>query len=737
MHSVDYALDQLARARWGDPFAVLGPHVETDGLARHVVVRTFRPHAARVEVLRNADSRAPGTIMERHPSGVFEARFHAETEIFRYRLRIAWDDGSESVVDDPYRFGRLMGELDLHLLAEGTHFRSFDRLGAHEATVDGVAGTAFAVWAPNAERVSVVGDFNGWDGRIHPMRHLVPSGFWEIFLPAVGKGARYKYEIRSKQGGAVFLKADPYARFAEPPPDTASVVWDASGYVWQDDGWMQSRLEKGEWLTRPMAIYEVHLGSWMRVPAEGHRPLSYRELAARLVPYASDMGYTHIELMPVLEHPYDGSWGYQVLGFFAPTSRFGPPEDFKLFVDECHRHGIGVLLDWVPGHFPRDAHGLARFDGTALYEHDDPRQGEHQDWGTLIFNYGRNEVRNLLLSSALFWLEEFHLDGLRVDAVASMLYLDYSRQAGEWVPNKYGGRENIEAIEFLRTLNELTHGRHPGTVTLAEESTSWPGVSRPTYVGGLGFTYKWNMGWMHDTLDYLRKDPIHRRWHHDRVTFSMLYAYTENFVLPFSHDEVVHGKASLIGKMPGDDWLKAAGLRALYAYMYAHPGKKLLFMGGEFGQWREWSERVGLPWECVAHQPHQGIRQLVRDLNALYAREPALSELDADPAGFQWVDCHDNENSVFSLLRRAHDPHETLVFVVNFTPVLRQAYRIGVPEAGRYLELLNTDADAYGGGNFGNGGAISTDPFPSHGWMQSISLVLPPLSALFLKVERR
>jgi 1,4-alpha-glucan branching enzyme len=715
---------------------VLGPHVETDGLARHVVIRAFRPHAAQVAVLRGPDEAQPGVPMTRHASGVFEARFEGESEIFRYRLRITWDNGTETTLDDPYRFWQVMGEVDLHLLGEGKHHRSFEKLGAHEMVLDDVAGTYFAVWAPNAERVSVVGDFNEWDGRAHPMRHLLPSGFWEIFLPGVGRGARYKYEIRSRRGGTVFLKADPYARYAELPPNTASVVWDAGEYSWGDGTWMQERLGNGEWLTQHMAVYEVHLGSWMRLPEEGNRSLTYRELASRLVTYVKEMGYTHIELMPVLEHPYDGSWGYQVLGFFAPTSRFGPPEDFKYFVDACHREGIGVLLDWVPGHFPRDAHGLARFDGTALYEHEDPRQGEQQDWGTLIFNYGRNEVRNFLLSSALFWLEEFHLDGLRVDAVASMLYLDYSREGGEWIPNKYGGRENIEAVDFLRTLNELTHAKHPGSITVAEESTSWPGVSRPTYVGGLGFTYKWNMGWMHDTLDYMQKDPIHRRYHHDRVTFSMLYAYTENFVLPFSHDEVVHGKASMAGKMPGDDWQKAANLRALYAYMYAHPGKKLHFMGSEFGQWREWSEKAGLPWECVTHQPHQGIQQLVRDLNALYARERALYDLDADPAGFQWIDCHDNENSVFSLVRRGRDPHDFLVFIVNFTPIPRQAYRIGVPESGRYLELVNTDAGIYGGTNLGNGGAVSTDPFPSHGWHQSVALVLPPLSALFLKPDR-
>ena len=733
------AIDYLARGTWSDPFAVLGPHVEPEGSTSRLVIRTCRPAATSVEVLRlGPDGQVTAAVpMTRiHPLGVFEAAFDEERAPFPYRFRIVWADGHDQVVEDCYRFGQVLGDLDLHLFGEGRHYRAFEKLGAHPAVLDGVAGVHFAVWAPNADRVSIVGNFNGWDGRVHVMRCLVPSGVWELFVPGLGLGEVYKYEIRSRLGGLTFLKADPWARYAEVPPRTASVVWDASGYQWRDDEWMRRRPETGSWFDRPMSVYEVHLGSWARVPEEGHRSLTYRELALRLVPYVKEMGYTHIELMPVLEHPYDGSWGYQVTGFFAPTSRFGPPEDFKLFVDECHVNGIGVLLDWVPGHFPKDAHGLARFDGSALYEHEDPRQGEHLEWGTLVFNYGRNEVRNFLLASALFWLEEFHIDGLRVDAVASMLYLDYSRHSGEWVPNRYGGRENVDAIEFLRHMNELTHGQFPGTITVAEESTAWPAVSRPVYLGGLGFTYKWNMGWMHDMLEYCGKNPVYRRWEHNKVTFSMLYAWNENFILPFSHDEVVHLKRSMLDKMPGDTWQKAANLRTLYGYMYAHPGKKLMFMGGEFGQWTEWSESASLPWDIVEHFPHQGLQRFVRDLHALYRREPPLHEVDFDPAGFHWIDCNDNENSVFSFFRRARSPHDIVVVVLNFTPVPREGYRIGVPFEGTYLELLNSDAEVYGGSNMGNGGAVTTEPVSAHGHAQSLRLVLPPLSCLYLKWQR-
>jgi 1,4-alpha-glucan branching enzyme len=621
-------------------------------------------------------------------------------------------------------------DYDLYLFGEGNHTRIYDRLGAHPTTVDGVEGVHFAVWAPNATRVSVVGDFNNWDGRTHLMRPLGSSGIWATFVAEASEGQRYKFELHTRQG-ALLLKSDPYGFAFELPPATASVICRPE-YDWQDDDWMRQRASLNSWFDRPFATYEVHLGSWARIPEEGDRYLTYAELAARLIPYVKEMGYTHIELLPVMEHPFSGSWGYQVTGFYAPTSRFGTPRDFKAFVDACHREGIGVILDWVPGHFPKDAFALANFDGTALYEHADPRQGEHRDWGTLIFNYGRNEVRNFLLANALYWLAEYHVDGLRVDAVASMLYLDYSRQEGQWVPNRFGGRENLDAIDFLRQMNTLTHAEHPGTITVAEESTSWPSVSRPVYVGGLGFTYKWNMGWMNDILEYVKQDPIHRRWHHRHVTFSLLYAFSENFILPFSHDEVVHGKGSMFGKIPGDDWQKAATLRALYGFMYAHPGKKLTFMGGEFGQGREWNYDSSLDWHLLAQPLHRGLRLYVADLNRVYASEPALHELDFDSAGFQWIDCNDNENSVVSFIRRSKSG-EAVVALLNFTPVPRDGYRIGVPVAGAYNELINSDAEAYAGGNLGNAGVVYTEAIPSHGFEQSLRLNLPPLGFLLLK----
>jgi 1,4-alpha-glucan branching enzyme len=567
------------------------------------------------------------------------------------------------------------------------------------------------------------------------MRKLVPSGVWEIFIPDLADGTCYKFEVRTP-GGHLLHKADPYARRFEVPPNTASVIWHDGSYEWRDNDWIRDRPSFDGWRERPMSVYELHPGSWRRVPAEGNRYLTYRELGDTLVPYLREMGFTHVELMPVMEHPYSGSWGYQVIGFYAPTSRFGTPDDFRYFVDRCHQHGIGVILDWVPGHFPKDRHGLAQFDGTALYEHADPRKGEHQDWGTLIFNYGRNEVRTFLLSNALFWLEEFHIDGLRVDAVASMLYLDYSRQAGEWIPNQFGGRENLEAVSFLQQLNTLTHGRVPGTITIAEESTAWPAVSRPVYVGGLGFTYKWNMGWMHDILQYAHENPVHRRWQHGAVTFSMLYAFTENFVLPFSHDEVVHGKGSMLDKMPGDAWQKHATLRTLYGYMFAHPGKKLMFMGDEFGQWREWNHDESLDWHLLDDPMHQGTQQWVQDLNHTYQRERSLHEVDFEGSGFSWIDCNDNENSVISAIRRARNPHDFSVIVANFTPVPRYDYRIGVPEGGWYREVLNSDATMYGGANVGNNGGVTADARPMHGHDYSISLVVPPLGFVLLKVAR-
>ena len=627
---------------------------------------------------------------------------------------------------------QILTDYDLHLFNEGTHYRAWEKFGSHRTTVDGVAGVHFAVWAPNARRVSVIGDFNRWDGRVHPMNVLGSSGVWEVFVPGLSEGACYKYEVETV-AGHLLEKADPYAQRFEVPPNSASIIWTEGRYEWGDAEWLHDRPSFAGWHERPMSIYEVHLGSWRRVPEEGNRYLSYRELAETLVPYVREMGYTHIELMPVMEHPFSGSWGYQVIGFFAPTSRFGPPDDFRYFVDQCHRHGVGVILDWVPGHFPKDQHGLAQFDGTSLYEHADPRQGEHKDWGTLIFNYGRNEVRTFLMSNALFWLEEFHIDGLRVDAVASMLYLDYSRPQGEWIPNQYGGRENLEAVSFLQQLNTETHGRVPGTITVAEESTAWPAVSRPTYVGGLGFTYKWNMGWMHDILEYARENPIHRRWHHGQITFSMLYAFTENFVLPFSHDEVVHGKRAMLDKMPGDLWQKHATLRALYGYMFGHPGKKLLFMGSEFGQWREWNVEASLDWHLLDDPLHQGLRRWVQDLNHTYQREASLHQVDFEPAGFSWIDCNDNENSVISMIRRARDADDFTVMLANFTPVPRPGYRIGVPAGGWYRELLNSDGATYGGSNMGNSGGVRADDQPSHGFSHSIVVTVPPLGFVLLK----
>ncbi|MBS1819984.1 MAG: 1,4-alpha-glucan branching protein GlgB [Acidobacteria bacterium] len=724
---LDADLSALAAGQHRDPFSVLGPHLRDDG---RVVIRAMRPDASRIDVwLVGADRAEPMTRLT--DSGLFEAVV-AGPEIPDYRLRITFWSGHALDVDDPYRYGRVLTDYDLYLLGEGTHYRAYEKLGAHRVTVGSVSGVHFAVWAPSAQRVSVVGDFNGWDGRIHPMRLFPLAGVWEIFIPNLPDGERYKFEIRTT-AGHLLKKSDPYGFAFEHPPQTASVVRDISGYAWQDAEWMQARETMGGWMDRPMSIYEVHLGSWARVPDEGERVLTYRELADRLIPYVKDMGFTHIELMPVMEHPFTGSWGYQVIGFYAPTSRYGSPEEFKYFVDACHRAGIGVILDWVPGHFPKDEHGLARFDGTALYEHADPRQGEQRDWGTLVFNYGRSEVRTFLLSNALFWLQEYHIDGLRVDAVASMLYLDYSRREGEWIPNKYGGRENLEAIEFLRALNSLTHGQCPGTITAAEESTSFPGVTRPAHLGGLGFTYKWNMGWMHDLIEYTHVDPVHRRWHHTLLTFSMLYNYSENFILPFSHDEVVHGKGPMLDKMAGDRWQQHATLRTLYGFMMGHPGKKLLFMGSEFGQSREWNHDRSLDWHLLAEPAHAGMQRYVRQVNAFLATEPALHEADFDGRGFRWIDCSDNENSVVSLMRTARDPHDFVVMVFNFTPVPRYEYRIGVPEPGYYAELMNSDAAIYGGSDVGNSGGVNAEAVDTHGFDYSIPLTLPPLGCLLLK----
>jgi 1,4-alpha-glucan branching enzyme len=719
-------IEAIVRGLHADPFAVLGPHQTAEGLA----VRAFWPRARHMFLVTATPEQAATPMARLHSEGLFEVVVPGTArEDLDYRLRIEDEAGYVFELDDPYRYGPVLTDFDLHLLGEGTHVRAYDRLGARPITHGIRAGVHFAVWAPAAKRVSVVGDFNRWDGRVHPMRART-GGYWEIFIPDLGVGDHYKFEVVGA-GSTPVLKADPFGRYFETPPRTASIVWTGDGYHWGDGAWLAARPACERWLERPMSIYEVHLGSWRR-SADG-RLLTYKEMAAELVPYVKEMGYTHIELLPVMEHPFTGSWGYQVIGFFAPTSRFGPPEDFKALVDACHQAGIGVILDWVPGHFPKDQHGLARFDGTAVYEHADPRQGEHQDWGTLIFNYGRHEVRSFLLSNALYWIEQFHLDGLRVDAVASMLYLDYSRQSGQWVPNRFGGRENLDAIEFLEQLNMLIEAECPGVAVFAEESTSWPGVTRPVHLGGLGFTYKWNMGWMHDMLDYAMQDPIHRKWHHNKITFSLMYAYSEHFVLPFSHDEVVHGKGSLIGKLPGDVWQRHATLRALYGYMFAHPGKKLLFMGGELGQWREWNHDGELDWTVLGDHRHAGLQRWVRDLNTRYQAEPALWRQDYDPHGFQWIDCNDHEHSLVSLMRRGPAEADTLVAIVNFTPIPRYGYRIGVPRGAAYREVLNSDAEVYGGSNLGNFGEVTTVSVAAHGFDQSLALTVPPLGFLLFK----
>jgi 1,4-alpha-glucan branching enzyme len=731
-------IDLIRRAEHADPFHILGPHVVEVNGEKRLAIRSFLPQAREVSVVH--DSAAVGLPARRvHPDGFFEALFPYSEAIratpTAYRLRITDADGSTREIYDPYAFPPLLSDFDLHLMGEGTHYLKYEKLGAHVREVAGVRGVHFGVWAPNARRVSVVGDFNRWDGRVHPMRHRGSSGVWELFLPGLDEGVIYKFEIRSNVGELPMLKADPYGFYAELRPKTGSIVANIDRYTWGDATWMAARGQRN-WLESPISIYEVHLSSWRQFPEEGHRWLTYRELADHLIPYVKQMGYTHIELLPIMEHPLDASWGYQTLGYYAVTSRYGSPADFMYFIDRCHQEGIGVILDWTPAHFPRDAHGLAFFDGTHLYEHADPRQAAHPDWGTLVFNYGRNEVQNFLLSNALFWLDKYHVDGLRVDAVASMLYLDYSRRPGEWIPNEYGGRENLAAIAFLKRLNEVIHGRHPGVLTIAEESTAWPAVSRPTYLGGLGFSMKWNMGWMNDTLKYMEFDPIYRKYHHSRITFSMLYAFTENFVLPLSHDEVVHGKRSLLHKMPGDMWRQFANLRLLYGYLYGHPGKKLLFMGGEFGQRAEWNHGTSLEWHLLEFESHRGLQRLVADLNRLSAAEPALHEVDFDWHGFEWVDCNDADSSVLSFLRRAKNPQDFLVVVANFTPVVRENYRVGVPEAGFYHEVLNTDAAAYGGSNVGNLGGVAAEPVPWLAHSYSLNLRLPPLGAVFLKLQR-
>lgn len=714
MNFDENSINALMHGDHGDPFAVLGPHVE-DGAC---VIRTLLPGAVSVDVIQ-------GTAILARLAG------HGDSDVFAasipevpaaYQLQIDWGTHQQTI-DDPYRFTPVLGELDLWLLAEGTHYRPYEKLGAHLLEHDGVHGVNFAVWAPNAQRVSVVGSFNQWDGRRHVMRKRGPAGIWEIFLPGVEAGELYKFEIRT-QAGALLRKADPYAFRAELRPDTASVVAELPPVVPVSE---ERRHANG--LNKPISIYEVHLGSWRRIPEQGDRWLTYRELAAQLIPYVKDLGFTHIELLPISEHPFDGSWGYQPIGLYAPTARFGTLDDFRYFVDAAHENGLGVLLDWVPGHFPTDAHGLAQFDGTHLYEHADPREGFHQDWNTLIFNYGRREVLNYLVGNALYWIERYGIDGLRVDAVASMLYRDYSRKDGEWIPNVHGGRENLEAIAFIRTLNEVISAERPEAIMIAEESTSFPQVSRPLYMGGLGFHYKWNLGWMNDTLRYMQEDPVHRRYHHDQMTFGLAYAFSENFILPLSHDEVVHGKGSILGRMPGDAWQRFANLRAYYGFMWGHPGKKLLFMGCEFGQEQEWKVDRSLDWHLLDAEPHAGVQHLVRDLNAVQRHYPALHQVDFDARGFEWITREDNENSVFSFVRRADDG-ALVVVVCNFTPVPRHGYRIGAAP-GRYREIINTDAMVYGGSGLHNG-ELHTDATSAHGWADSLSLTVPPLATLML-----
>jgi len=718
---------RIAAGTFDDPFAVLGPHDTAEGR----VLRVFMPGADRVSVIDGGSGERLGALSRVHEAGIFTGPLPEGVRDYRLACR---GGAAEWQTDDPYRFGPVIGAEDEHYVCEGTHMRLWEVLGAHARDHEGVAGIHFAVWAPNAQRVSLVGDFNMWDGRRHVMRRRGSTGIWEIFMPGLGAGVHYKYELRTHGGEILPLKADPVGLGAEHPPATASVVRDLRGHDWGDGAWM-ARRGAVQAVDAPVSIYEVHLGSWKRVPEDGHRPLSYLEHAEQLVPYVRDMGFTHIELMPVSEHPFDGSWGYQPVGLFAPTIRYGTPREFRALVEACHAAGLGLIMDWVPGHFPNDAHGLARFDGSHLYEHADPREGLHPDWDTLVYNYGRHEVANFLIANALYWLEEFHVDGLRVDAVASMLYRDYSRKDGEWVPNIHGGRENLEAIAFLKRLNETVYARHPGIAMVAEESTAWGGVSRPTSTGGLGFGYKWNMGWMNDTLDYISRDPVHRRFHHHQITFGLYYAFSENFILPISHDEVVHGKGSLLTRMPGEGAQKFANMRAYLGFMWAHPGKKLLFMGQEFAQGREWSHQTSLDWHLLDHPWHAGMQTLVRDLNRLYRGTPALHQRDCRADGFDWVEAGAASESVFAWLRFGEEDAPPVLAISNFTPVGRSGWRVGVPRPGHWREVLNTDAECYGGSGSGNLGGLHSEAVPWNGREHSLSVTLPPLTTLIFQLD--
>jgi 1,4-alpha-glucan branching enzyme len=718
-------LAALAEARQPDPFSVLGPHAAAGG---HVV-RAFLPGARAVDVLAREGGAHLARLEPAGTPGLFHGLLASREP---YVLRIEWP-GAVELTEDPYAFGTLLGDIDLHLLAEGRHEELASCLGAVPMKLGDVEGVRFAVWAPNARRVAVVGDFNAWDERRHPMRLRHGVGVWELFIPRIGPGQRYKYAVLGPHGERLPLKADPVARLAEAAPATASIVAPAENFHWTDDDWMAGRKARHD-KHAPISIYECHLASWLRTPGDDTPP-SWDKAIRRLIPYVAELGFTHVELMPIAEHPFGGSWGYQPLSLFAPTARYGPPSEFARFVNACHERGLGVILDWVPAHFPSDPHGLARFDGTALYEHQDPREGVHEDWNTLIYNFGRSEVRGFLTANALYWLRSFHVDGLRVDAVASMLYRNYSRKPGEWLPNVHGGVENLEAVAFIRHVNAVVHERCPGAMTIAEESTAWPGVSRPISEGGLGFDYKWNMGWMHDTLRFVERDPIHRRWHHEDLTFGLIYAFSENYVLPLSHDEVVHEKASLIGKMHGDDWQKFASLRAYFGFMWTHPGKKLLFMGGEFAQWHEWNHDAALEWHLLAYDRHRGIQHLVSDLNRVYREEGALHALDADPSGFRWLIREDYANSVFAYLRSGMGGAPPVLVVCNMTPTPRRSYRVGVPLPGGWRELLNTDSGLYGGANLGNAGFLQSEAVPSHGEKHSLTLLVPPLATLILRHE--
>jgi 1,4-alpha-glucan branching enzyme len=725
----------LLAGEYGDPFAVLGPHRDPDGTLR---IRALVPGARAVDVLGLDGQAGAHPLRPIDPGGLWETSLPGrpgDPPPTGYRLRVTAADESRVEVDDPYRFPSTLSDYDLHLLGEGTHYRVFDKLGAHAARLLDADGVIFSVWAPNARRVSVVGDWNQWDGRRHPMRLHPGNGVWELFVPGVEEGALYKFELLPRSAGPPMLKADPVAfAFELGTPRTASMVAQLDGYDWGDSAWLAERRQRHA-LGAPLSIYEVHLGSWRRQLGDGeHAFLDYRRLGRELGEYVSAMGFTHVELLPVMEHPFYGSWGYQTIAYYAPTRRYGSPHDFMALIDELHRRGIGVILDWVPAHFPRDPHGLVYFDGTHLYEPEDPRLREHPEWGTRVFNFGRNEVANFLIGNALFWLERYHVDGLRVDAVASMLYLDYARGPGEWRPNVHGGRENLEAIAFLKRLNQVVYASHPDVLMVAEESTAWPAVSRPTYVGGLGFGLKWNMGWMNDILHYMGQDPVYRKYHHNQLTFGLLYAWTENFVLPLSHDEVVYGKGSLLAKMPGDSWRRFANLRLLYGFMWAYPGKKLLFMGGELGQSDEWYHEKSLDWHLLDAGPHhRGVQALVADLNRAYRELPALHQLDAESTGFQWMDCHDADQSAVAFARFGRDPADVVLCVSNFTPVPRLGYRVGVPRPGHYIEVVNTDSAFYGGSNLGNGGGVQAEPVPWHGQAHSLVLTLPPLATLLLR----